>query len=322
MIEPVPARLRPSPDGYARVAALALGALTLIVFTGAAVRLTGSGLGCPDWPKCYGRTFAPLETHAVIEYTNRLLSGFVGVAAVGAAALALLRHPFRRDLAVLAALLPLGVVSQAVLGGFTVREHLRPGFVMAHFALSMLILVAGVALAWRARHEPGSRPRCADRLTVWSTRALLPLGALTIFAGTAATAAGPHAGGMAGQTIDRLDFKGAATLNWAIHQHARIAAALGLAAVALWWLQRRRGAEPQLRRATTALVALLAFQGVVGLVQYALALPAEVVWVHVVAASLTWLAVLWCTAAAGRLVPRAAGAPEPGDRVTLETVGS
>src|SRR5207244_1635495 len=107
------------------------------------------------------------------------------------------------DLAVVATLLPLGVASQAVLGGFTVREHLRPGFVMSHFGLSMLILIAAVALAWRAAHEPGDRARSPDRASVWAVRSLLPLGALAIFAGTAATAAGPHAGGMKGQAINR-----------------------------------------------------------------------------------------------------------------------
>src|SRR5215207_9792227 len=143
-------RITLSPTQYRQVAELALAALTLIVFTGAAVRLSGSGLGCPDWPKCYGKVAPPLEAHAVIEYGNRILSGIVGLAAVAAGALAWRRRPFRRDLAVLGVLLPLGVVGQAVLGGFTVRNHLAPGFVMGHFALSMLILVAAAALAWRA----------------------------------------------------------------------------------------------------------------------------------------------------------------------------
>src|SRR3954449_3929414 len=163
-----------TPAAYQRVAEIALGALTLIVFTGAAVRLTGSGLGCPDWPKCYGGIAPPLQTHAWIEFGNRMLSGLVGLAAVAAGLLAFRRRPFRRDLAVLGVLLPLGVVSQAVLGGFTVRNHLAPGFVMAHFALSMLILIAAATLVWLARYEPGERPRSNDRVSVWAVRALLP----------------------------------------------------------------------------------------------------------------------------------------------------
>ena len=158
-------RLAVGPVGYRRVAYATLASLTLIVMTGAAVRLTDSGLGCPHWPRCYGGTLPPLSGHALIEFGNRALSGLVGVLTVVAAVLAFTRRPFRRDLAVLAVILPLGVVAQAVLGGFTVREHLAPGFVMAHFSLSMLILIAAVALAWRARFEPGSRPRSSDRIS-------------------------------------------------------------------------------------------------------------------------------------------------------------
>src|SRR3954470_14745169 len=232
-----------TPLQYRHVAEIALVFLTLIVFTGAAVRLTGSGLGCPDWPKCYGKVAPPLETQAGIEFGNRMVSGVVGLVAAAAGLLAFRRRPFRRDLAAIGLLLPLGVMGQAVLGGFTVRNHLAPGFVMGHFALSMLILIAAATLAWRARWEPGGRPLSGDRLAVWAVRALLPIGALVIFVGTAATAAGPHAGGAGtGDQIDRLDWKGAATLEWAIHQHARIAALLGLAAVGTWFLLRRRAA--------------------------------------------------------------------------------
>ena len=144
-------RVTLTPPQYRQIAELALVFLTLIVFTGAAVRLSGSGLGCPDWPKCYGKVAPPLETHAWIEFGNRLLSGLVGVVAAAAGLLAFRRRPFRRDLALIGVLLPIGVVAQAVLGGFTVRNHLAPGFVMGHYVLSMLILIASAALAWRSR---------------------------------------------------------------------------------------------------------------------------------------------------------------------------
>jgi heme a synthase len=191
--------------------------------------------------------------------------------------------------------------------------------VMAHFCLSMLILVAAVALAWRARHPRGHRAPSLDRASVWAVRALLPLGAITILAGTAATAAGPHAGGMNDQRINRLDFKGTGTLDWAIHQHARIALALGLATAGVWWLLRRRGGDPAVRRSLTISLALLAAQGAVGTIQYALHLPAEIVWVHVSLASVTWLSLLWATAQAGRLAPRAAPVAEPSRPVTVSS---
>jgi cytochrome c oxidase assembly protein subunit 15 len=175
---------------------------------------------------------------------------------------------------------------------------------MGHFGLSMLILIAAAALAWRARFEPGDRPRSTDRLAVWSVRALLPLGALTIVVGTAATAAGPHAGGAGtGDEIDRLQWRGADTLDWAIRQHGRIATVLGVAAVVAWLILRRRGADPEARRALTVACVLIAVQGGVGGLQYALELPAEIVWIHVALAACTWLALLWATMAAGRLAP-------------------
>src|ERR1700740_2201171 len=139
-----------TPAQYVYFAYAALIALTLIVLTGAAVRLSGSGLGCPTWPKCYGNVYPPLNTHAVIEFSNRLLTGPVSIAAGLARLGAGRRRPSRRDLVWLAALLPLGVIGQAVLGGLTVRGALDYGWVMGHFALSMLILVAGGMFARRS----------------------------------------------------------------------------------------------------------------------------------------------------------------------------
>ncbi len=294
-----------TPRQYEIVAYLALGALTLIVLTGAAVRLTGSGLGCPNWPKCYGNAYPPLNSHAVIEFSNRLITFPVSIAAGAAWLLALRRRPYRRDLVWLGALLPLGVVGQAVLGGFTVKGALDYGWVMGHFALSMLILLAAVVLCWRATHEPGeSQVGVSDRLLVRSVWALAGLGALTIFAGTAATAAGPHAGGSPGQKINRLNFDGRGTMDFVIHRHAEIALVFSLAAVAVWYLARRRSEDPVLRRWLTALCLLLALQGIVGLDQYETHLPTELVWVHVALACATWLTVLWAACAAGRLEPR------------------
>lgn len=302
-------RLAVTPDQYRRVADATLIALTLIVLTGAAVRLTSSGLGCPDWPRCYGKALPPLSTHALIEFGNRMISGLVGVLTVVVAVLAFTRRPYRRDLALLALTLPLGVVAQAVLGGFTVREHLAPGFVMAHFSLSMVLLIFAVALAWRATHEPGSRPRSTDRLSVWSVRALVPFAGLTIFAGTAATGAGPHSGGVVGQHVHRLHFEGTDTLQWLVHRHATIAALFGIAVIGAWLLRRRRGATTEALEPLTVLGVLIAAQGLVGSVQYELKLPADMVWVHVTLATLAWLAVLWAVAIEGRLVPRTAAVP-------------
>src|SRR3954469_25238731 len=173
-----------SPSAYARARPRALAALALIVLTGAAVRLTGSGLGCPDWPKCYGSAVPPLQSHALIEYANRIFTAVVGVAVIAASVLAWRRRPFRGHLALFGALLPIGVICQAILGGLVVKYDLAPGLVMGHFILSMLLLDAAFALAWCSRYEPGQRRASEDRLGVWAVRALIPLGQLTIIAGT------------------------------------------------------------------------------------------------------------------------------------------
>jgi cytochrome c oxidase assembly protein subunit 15 len=239
----------------------------------------------------------------------------------------------------LGALLPLGVIGQAVLGGFTVRGALDYGWVMGHFALSMLILLAAAILAWRAGHETALReieaeqtrsaragaaakpghaslngsaaangataPPAEERSLILSLRGLVALGALTIFAGTAATAAGPHAGGSPGQRINRLDFDGHGTMDFVIHRHGEIALFFGLASLAVWWFARRRWqARATVQRSLTALCVLLALQGVVGLDQYKTHLPTQLVWVHVGLACGAWLAAIWAACAAGALVPR------------------
>jgi cytochrome c oxidase assembly protein subunit 15 len=293
-----------SPRRYAQVTAVALGALALIVLTGAGVRLTGSGLGCPDWPRCYGGTTPPLETHAVIEYGNRLLTGFVGFAVIAASVLAFFRRPFRWHLAVFGALLPLGVVGQAILGALVVKHHLAPGLVMCHFILSMMLLDAAFALAWCSRYEPWERRRSSDRLGVWAVRALIPLGQLTIAAGTVATASGPHAGAHENQLVQRFAFEGSQTLEWVVQRHAVLATLYGLAAIAVWFLLRRSGGDRRAVKPLTVVLGLLALQGVVGGVQWALELPGEIVWLHVALATCNWLAMLWTVAAAGRLEPR------------------
>lgn len=302
-------RLEISPERYAQVTIVALAALSLIVLTGAAVRLTGSGLGCPDWPKCYGGTTPPLEYHAVIEYGNRLLTGFVGLAVIAASILAWFRKPFRWHLALFGALLPLGVMGQAILGALVVKHHLAPELVMSHFILSMILLDAAFALAWCSRFEPGERRRSQDRLGVWAVRALIPLGQLTILAGTIATASGPHAGDHEGELVQRFDFEGTGTLEWVVQRHAAIAAIYGFAAIAVWLLLRRQGGERRALTPLTVVIGLLGLQGVIGGVQWALELPAGLVWVHITLAVGNWLAMLWTVAAAGRLEPRGEASP-------------
>lgn len=294
-----------SRQTYFVIAAVALVSLMMIVVTGAAVRLTGSGLGCPAWPKCYdNQVYAAADFNAIVEFGNRVFTGFVGVAVIAASVLVFWRRPFRPHLAIFAVLLPLGVVCQAVLGALVVAYDLKPGLVMMHFILSMLLLDAAFALAWCSRYEPGERRPSEDRLGVWAVRCLIPLGQLTILAGTISTASGPHPGDHEGEIVQRFDFKGGDTLQWAVERHAAIAAIFGIAAIGTILLLRRDGGDRRAVKPLLVVIGMLGLQGLVGGVQWWLELPAGIVWVHIVLATLTWVAMLWTVASAGRLRPR------------------
>ncbi len=314
-------RLEISPQQYQRVAIVALFSLSLVVLTGAGVRLTGSGLGCPDWPKCYGGTVPPLDTHAVIEYGNRVFTGFVGLAVIAASLLAFFRRPYRWHLALFGALLPIGVIGQAVLGALVVEHHLAPGLVMSHFILSMILLDAAFALAWCSSFEPGERRASTDWLGVWAVRGLIPLGQLTILAGTISTASGPHAGANGNQLVKRFDFEGTGTLEWVVQRHAAIAALFGVGAIVVWLLLRRQGGDRRATRPLGIVLGLLALQGLIGAVQWSLKLPGEIVWLHIAVATVTWLATLWTVAVAGRLAPRQAEARSASRSTTTWVTG-
>ena len=150
-------RLRLSPARYRRLCVGALVALIAIVVTGAAVRLTGSGLGCTDWPTCSeDRLVAPLELHPMVEFVNRLITGVVSVAVIAAVAGAVARVPRRADLVWLALGLVAGVVAQILLGAALVLADLDPRFTIGHFLLSAVLVANAVVLAHRAGLETGA----------------------------------------------------------------------------------------------------------------------------------------------------------------------
>jgi cytochrome c oxidase assembly protein subunit 15 len=175
----------------------------------------------------------------------------------------------------------------------------------------MMLLDAAFALAWLSRYEPGVRRRSEDRLGVWAVRGLIPLGQFTIVLGTMSTAAGPHPGEHEGDIVRRFTFEGAQTLEWLVQRHSVFAAIFGFSAVAVWFLLRRKGGDRRALRPLTVVLGLLLTQGIVGGIQWALELPAAIVWVHIALATLTWVAMLWTVATAGLLEPRQQQAPEP-----------
>lgn len=303
----------PRVHGYAAWAALVL--FTLIIVTGAAVRLTGSGLGCPEWPRCNGTSVTPSDGHAYIEFGNRLITTPVSIAAVLCLVFALLRRPYRRDFTVLGGLLVAGVLVQAILGGVTVMTGLNPVTVMSHFLLSMGTLIVASTLTWRVSRERRARPETpvGDPLLVRLTRALAVAGAVVVVVGTAVTASGPYAGGEGtDDTVSRLGLFGDDTFRTVIMVHARVAAVFGIAAVALWILARVRGARG-LSAPLTAVCVAVGITGLIGTLQYhVLDYPAWTVWLHVAFVTLTWNALVWAWLAAGRPERASTTAPRPG----------
>jgi len=303
-------RLTLSLRTYRWIAYGALATLVLIVLSGAGVRLTGSGLGCPSWPDCSGTFLPELSSHVWIEYGNRLFSTVVGVACVAAGVGAFRVRPQRRDLLWPAGVLAGGVVAQGLLGGLTVALDLSWPVVIAHYLLSMTLLLAGTVLVWRVRGAAGGG--VADRWVTWLTRALVVYGAVVIVAGTFATAAGPHAGGAGtGDVVERLDALGVDTLDRLIKIHGHMAAAMGFAAMVVWGLAFWRGVRGTLLWSLSAVCLLLGAQGIVGLVQYYNALPAEVVWIHTSLPAVMWVALVWSWLAAAAVPAPSASAPAP-----------
>ncbi len=295
--------LRISPRRYALIALIALITLTVIVTTGAAVRLTASGLGCPDWPKCYDQYVAPAQINAMIEWGNRLVTGVVSVAVIAACALAFFRRPYRWHLAVIAVLLPLGVIAQAILGAFVVYYDLNPALVIFHFIISMILLDAAFALWWCARHEPGERRFSRDWAGVWAVRALIPFGQFTVLLGTITTASGPHPGDHDRELVHRFTFKGTETLEWIVQRHAAMAIIFAMAILAVWLFLGRQGGDRRARKPLMVCFGVALAQIALGLIQWQLHLPAILVWFHVVFATLLWIGILWGVATAGQIEP-------------------
>jgi cytochrome c oxidase assembly protein subunit 15 len=254
-----------------------------IVVTGGAVRLTASGLGCPDWPRCSGGSLTPTGQspgHAFIEFGNRMLS-FVLVAVVAATLVAVVRRrPRRTSLVRLATLLVLGIPAQAVLGGITVLTGLNPWTVMAHFLLSMVLLAVAVVLHSRTG-EGDDRPQPLVPFPLQRlSYGLLGVVAVTLAAGTVVTGSGPHSGDV---KAGRTGFDPAAVSQ----VHADLVMLLIGLSIALWVALLAVGAPA---RAAGILVGVEAGQAVIGWTQYFTDLPVVLVGAHLAGACLVLVA--------------------------------
>jgi len=283
----VPARPEVRPSSFVRVAVVALLAQVLIVLTGSGVRLTGSGLGCTDWPRCFeDRTVPPWGFHHWVEFGNRLLSIAVVATAIAAVVAARWRRPYRRDLLWLSVGLVVGVLAQAVLGGILVLFDLDPRLNMGHFLLSMVLILDGVVLVHRAaeRGPMGHVDEVVRRLSTLVVAAA----AVVVATGSVVTGSGPHAGD---DRAARLPFELVSVARvHAVSTWVFAAATLLCAVVAA-----RRGVAAGLRRPMHVLVGLVVAQGALGYTQYALGVPAGLVSLHILGACLVWWTalVLW-----------------------------
>ena len=254
-----------------------------IVVTGGLVRLTGSGLGCPTWPRCMPGSYTPVVEpadglHPYIEFGNRLLTFVVGLVAV--AALVVVWRTGRRHLLPLAAVPLLGVVAQAVLGGITVLTSLHPVTVAAHFLLSMVLIAASVVLLVRvSRPDVPAVPVVAAPLR--SLTGLLALvGAAVLVVGTVVTGSGPHSGDAEAPARFGFDPR---TVSWL---HADLVLLfVGLLVGLLVGLYATGAPERVRERARWVLVVTLV-QGLVGYVQYGTGLPEVLVALHMLGACL------------------------------------
>jgi cytochrome c oxidase assembly protein subunit 15 len=278
-----------SPIAYRRITIVAAILLAIIIVSGGAVRLSDSGLGCPSWPNCSSgqlTAHAQSDSHQWIESLNRMFTGLVSVAVIVAVLGSLVRIPKRRDLIWLSVGLVAGVFAQAVLGGLTVLFDLKPGFVMAHFLLSIVLLTNALVLVRRAgQPDAPARPVVTPR-TVTLGRVLLGLAAIVLVTGTVVTGAGPHSGGGKHDDVSRLDLR--------IPDVARVHGTmvmifLGAVLLMVWLLRRDRAPQPVQQRVTLLLVVLVAQAGV-GYAQYFNDIPALLVGIHIAGATAVWSA--------------------------------
>lgn len=295
-----------SPEAFRRIALAAVVALTLTIISGAAVRLTGSGLGCDTWPQCDTTSVvAPLQFHAWVEFGNRLINAAVTVASIGAFVAALRRRPRRRDLTWLSLGLVIGLLAEVVVGAIVVYSKLNPVLVSVHFVLGLAFLAEAVVLHQRAclaDERAPARP-LVGRVQIGLARLSLLALTVVVALGTVVTSTGPH-GGSPG--TPRYHF----SLHTVAQTHgSSVEIFLAITLVMLWTLMRSGAPPAVLRRAEIMLVALVA-QAAVGYTQYFLGDPVGIVALHVAGASMLVIATIHYYFGLWERAPVASATPE------------
>lgn len=281
---------------------VALALLGVIVVSGAAVRLTGSGLGCDDWPNCNNERLIDVSsTHAAIEQVNRLFTGLVALGVIVAVLGALARSPRRRDVTWLSLGLVAGVIGQIVLGGVTVLVDLHPVAVQGHFVLSMVLVANAVWLVHRAGVADGPLVPRVGRDVRAHVGLLVVATAVAIVLGTVVTGAGPHAGDERARRFD-LDIGRTAQAH-----SAAVWLSVLVAVTLLWRLRTRPNDRAVLDGPLVAWCCVAFLQGGVGYLQYFTGVPAALVAVHVAGATALWGVTVWAAAVLRSAQPSADG---------------
>jgi len=285
----IAARWTPSPATVRKATLSAVVMSVVIVVTGGAVRLTGSGLGCPTAPRCVGDSWVPTQAmgvHGAIEFSNRMLT-YVLCAAVGWAIIAVRsQKPYRRSLTLLGWSQFWMVVANAVLGAFTVLTGLNPYTVCVHFLLAFVLIAIAVVM-WQRTAEGDASPRPLVGKPVRQLGSVLAAATVALNAvGTVVTGAGPHAGDSSDVSRIPVDWKSVAQL------HADLAWVVVALTVALWFVLRAVDAPIGPQHRTRELFLVLMSQGIIGYVQYFTDLPEAVVALHMFGACLVWIATL------------------------------
>lgn len=273
---------------YRQIAVGSLVSLSVIIVSGAAVRLTNSGLGCDDWPNCNSERFVDVSSaHSAIEQVNRLFTGVVAVAVIAAVLGSMLREHRRRDLVALSWLLVIGVVANALLGAVTVWVDLHPYAVQGHLLLSMGLIAAGAVLVRRAGEDDGApRSVTVDARSRLLASLLLVGVSLAIVTGTVVTGAGPHAGDEEAVRLN-VDIASAARV------HGISVMATILLAVVLSVRARGGGPAAAIRPALSRWLFIAVLQAAIGYTQYFTGVPEILVGAHVAGATALQLATVF-----------------------------
>lgn len=277
-----------SPETYRKITLFALLALGAIVVTGGAVRLSGSGLGCSDWPNCEEDQFvADLDYHAMVEFVNRLITGLVSVAVVVAVLGSRWREPVRQDLTRWSWGLVAGVLGQILLGGMVVLLELTPWLVASHFLLSMVLVWNATVLVHLASLDDHSAVRMVKRPPIltrmaWAQSAA---GAVVLFTGTIVTGSGPHGGD---EEVERFGFE----IPDVARVHAISVIVLGALVVATILVLQRQQVEARLQRSAQVLLLVLLAQAAIGYTQYFTDVPVLLVGAHILGATVLWVCVV------------------------------